>query len=220
MRCSDGNHLAPLFIPTLTILRFRWQPYSAALTLLQEAYKSRDKISLIAFSGLKANVVVPPTKSVALTRRRLESMPCGSQTPMADALVQALRLGLNAVKVKQDTGRVVLVLISDCRPNVPLCVSQEESSGDEQSAQAATTLYGWSRQLLRDEVVAIARQIGALDQYFDLLCIDTEDKFVSTGLAEELARVSGGHYYALTRTDHRSIAQVVAARAAIDHQLK
>ena len=139
---------------------------------------------------------------------------------MADALVQALRLGLNAVKVKQDTGRVVLVLISDCRPNVPLCVSQEESSGDEQSAQAATTLYGWSRQLLRDEVVAIARQIGALDQYFDLLCIDTEDKFVSTGLAEELARVSGGHYYALTRTDHRSIAQVVAARAAIDHQLK
>ena len=177
------------------------------MTLLQEAYKSRDKIALISFSGLQAEVVVPPTKSVALTRRRLESMPCGSQTPLADALIRALRLGLNAVKVKQDTGRVVLVLISDCRPNVPLCVSQGEEcvvTGDNEFA-------GWSRQMLRDEVVAIARQIGALDQDFDLLCIDTEDKFVRTGVAEELARISGGHYYALARTDRQSIAQVVAA---------
>ena len=70
--------------------------------------------------------------------------------------------------------------------------------------------------MLRDEVVAIARQIGALDQEFDLLCIDTEDKFVRTGLAEELARVSGGHYFALARTDRQSIAQVVAAQAAAD----
>jgi len=70
-----------------------------------------------------------------------------------------------------------------------------------------------SRKFLREEVVAIAKQIGTLDD-FDLLCIDTEDKFVRTGVAEELARVAGGNYHALERADHRSIARVVAEAAA------
>ena len=49
----------------------------AAISLLGEAYKSRDKISLISFGGAKAEVLIPPTKSIALTKNRLEAMPCG-----------------------------------------------------------------------------------------------------------------------------------------------
>jgi len=181
------------------------------MALLQEAYKSRDKIAMIAFSGQAAEVVVPVTKSVALTRRRLEGMPCGSLTPLADALVKAVRIGVNAIKVKQDTGKVIIIVISDCRPNVPLAVSEGETvdfslDPDSRNGEA-------SRKFLREEVVAIAKQIGTLDD-FDLLCIDTEDKFVRTGVAEEMARVAGGNYHALERADHRSIARVVAEAAA------
>ena len=195
------------------------------MTLLQEAYKSRDKIALISFSGQEAEVVVPPTKSVALTCRRLESMPCGSQTPLADALVKAVRIGSNALKVKQDTGKVALVLISDCRPNVPLYLSEKRdepmdagnidspslsSMAGQQQQQQQTP----SRQYLRDETLAIGKQIGAMDG-FDLLCIDTEDKFVHTGIGEELARVAGGRYHALSRADsqtiHRLISQTTTA---------
>ena len=43
----------------------------ASVELLAEAYKSRDKISLIAFHGVRAEVLVPPTKSMALTKNRL-----------------------------------------------------------------------------------------------------------------------------------------------------
>jgi len=49
----------------------------AAISLLSEAYKSRDKISLITFHGDKAETIVPPTKSISLTKNRLEAMPCG-----------------------------------------------------------------------------------------------------------------------------------------------
>ena len=55
----------------------------AALSLLQESYKCRDKICLIAFSNEKADVLFPPTKSSALTKDRLESMPCGGGSPLA-----------------------------------------------------------------------------------------------------------------------------------------
>jgi magnesium chelatase subunit D len=175
--------------------------------LLQEAYKSRDKICLISFHGESADVVVPPTKSTALTKSRLESMPCGSKTPLADALVKAVRTGLNAVKVKQDTGRVILVVISDCRPNVPLCVSNGEVFDPSVDPDSKDGLP--SRSFLKKEALAIAKQIGALGD-FDVLCIDTEDKFVRTGIAEELARFALGNYFGLgSHADSAFISQAV-----------
>jgi magnesium chelatase subunit D len=49
----------------------------AAIALLQEAYKSRDQICMITFHDNFADVIVPPTRSMALTKDRLEAMPCG-----------------------------------------------------------------------------------------------------------------------------------------------
>lgn len=180
--------------------------HRAAMTLLQEAYKSRDKIALIAFHGDSADLVVPPTKALALARSRLEGMPCGSKTPLADALSKAARTGQNAIKVKQDTGKVILVVISDCRPNVPLCVSAGEKFDASVDPQSKDGLP--SRAYLQDEVLALARQIGALAD-FDLLVIDTEDKFIHTGIGKELAQLAGGNYHHLDRADGRSIARVV-----------
>jgi magnesium chelatase subunit D len=175
------------------------------MTLLQGSYRSRDKIALICFHGTAADVVVPPTKSIALTRIRLEAMPCGAKTPLADALVKAVRIGMNAMKVKQDAGKVILIVISDCRPNVPLCISAGENFNPATDKHAKDGKP--SREYLKDEVLAISRQIGCLDN-IDLLVIDTEDKFVRTGIAEEMARVSGGNYHHLTRADTGAIANV------------
>jgi len=178
------------------------------MSLLEESYKSRDKVALIAFSGDKSDVVVPPTKSMALATKRLEAMPCGSKTPLADALVTALRTGLNSIKVKQDAGRVIVVLISDGRANVPLCVSEGEAfdpSVDPKSKDGEP-----SRDFLKEEVIALAKQIGAQED-FDLLCIDTEDKFVGTGVAEEIARAAMGNYYHIAPSDTKGVTSAVKA---------
>ena len=177
----------------------------AAMSLLAEAYKSRDKISCIAAHDVKAEMLVPPTKSIALTRARLEVLPCGGRSPLAHGLTLALRTALNCIKVKQDVGRVIIVLISDGRPTVPLCVSEGEefdAAIDEASKDGQP-----SRSFCRDELLAIAKTIGALKD-IDLLVIDTEHKFLQTGISADIAKHAQGSYTQLAATDPSTVTQL------------
>ena len=177
----------------------------AAIYLLSEAYKSRDKISLISFHGDRAEVMVPPTKSMALTKNRLESMPCGGGSPLAHGLTLAVQTGLNTMKIKQDVGRVVIVCITDGRANIPLELSMDNkftASSDPDSKEGMP-----SRKFLKDEVLAVAKRLGALHDV-DFVCIDTEDVFIGTGIAKEMAMVAQGKYHHLDNTDSFAVAQI------------
>ena len=179
----------------------------AAMLLLKEAYKSRDKIALIEFHGTKARVLVPPTKSMSMTKNRLESMPCGGGSPLAHALETAIRTGLNEIKIKRDVGRVIVVLLTDGRANVPLGVSR----GDTQLNDDESMISGISsdRKLLREEIVALAKQFSTLKD-FDFLCIDTEDQFVGTGIARDVTKACFGTYHHLTgAADTKAVSRLV-----------
>ncbi len=176
----------------------------AAMSLLTEAYQSRDQIALIPFQGDFADVLLPPTKSIAMAKKRLEQMPCGGGSPLAHALQQATLTGINAQK-SGDVGKVVVVCISDGRANVPLCTSVGEEfdpDADEDSKDGKP-----SRNYLKEEVLACAKQLGALPG-FNLLCIDTENKFISTGIAKEIANAACGNYHQISKADGNAIASV------------
>ncbi|KAK4536068.1 hypothetical protein CDCA_CDCA07G2093 [Cyanidium caldarium] len=169
----------------------------AAIRLLAEAYKSRDKIALITFGGDKADVLLPPTKSVSLAGRRLETMPCGGGSPLAHALTQAVRAGVNAMK-SGDIGKVIIVLITDGRANVPLAMSLGEPMDKKPT-----------KEELKQEVLDLAKRIGSIPG-LSLVVIDSENKFVSTGLAREVAQNARGAYHYIPRATDAAVAGVAS----------
>ncbi|KAJ4972424.1 hypothetical protein NE237_005523 [Protea cynaroides] len=160
----------------------------AALKLLAESYTSRDQVSIIPFRGDSAEVLLPPSRSIAMARKRLERLPCGGGSPLAHGLSMAVRVGLNAEK-GGDVGRIMIVAITDGRANISL------KRSNDPDAAAASNAPRPSAQELKDEILEVAGKI--YKARMSLLVIDTENKFVSTGFAKEIARVSQGKYYYL-----------------------
>ena len=90
------------------------QVKGAVLSLLLDAYQRRDKVAVVSFRGADAEVLLPPTGSVEIAARRLEEMPAGGRTPLAEGLEAAAHL-LHTERIRDPRRRPLLVVVTDGR---------------------------------------------------------------------------------------------------------
>lgn len=108
-------------------------------TMLAEAYARRDHVALIAFRGAGAEVVLPPTRSLVQTKRRLAALPGGGGTPLAAGLQAVAEIARRA----QGHGlSPALALLTDGRANVPLPGRSGRAAAQEDAISMARVVRG------------------------------------------------------------------------------
>jgi magnesium chelatase subunit D len=105
--------------------------------LLAQAYARRDHVALIAFRGTTAELMLPPTRSLVQTKRRLASLPGGGGTPLAAGLQMAFEL---AGQTRARGMTPTVALLTDGRGNIALDGSANREMAEADSLKLARAL--------------------------------------------------------------------------------
>lgn len=156
----------------------------AVALLLEQSYVRRDRVSLVAFRNRGAEVLLPPTRSLARARRCLEHLPGGGGTPLAAGLEAALGI---ALAVRREHEAPSIVLLGDGRPNV-----RRDGSAGRPEAEA--------------DALSAARLVRS--HGIPALCIDTAPRPQPFGRA--LAAAMAAHYLPLPQADAAAVSSAAA----------
>ena len=155
---------------------------TAVLSLLLDAYQRRDKVGLVTFRGNGATLALPPTSSVEVAARRLEEVPSGGRTPLAEGLLCAADT-LRWERIRDPRRRPLLVVVTDGR------------------ATAGPDALARSRQA--------ATYLSSLG--IDAVVVDCESGKMSLGLSRGLAEDLQAQYVKLAEVNAEALAGVAAA---------
>jgi magnesium chelatase subunit D len=151
--------------------------------LLGQAYARRDHVSLLAFRGRAAELILPPTRSLVQTKRRLAGLPGGGGTPLA----AGLELAMDTAQRASARGLTpTIALLTDGRGNVAL-----DGTADRVIAEADALRL--ARAIRRSAVPTVV--------------IDTANR-PQLGL-KLLADALGATYIALPRADAHKLSAVL-----------
>ena len=166
----------------------------AILALLLEAYQKRDKVGLIAFKGIDAEVLLPPTNSIEIAKRLLEELPTGGKTPLGEGLLTAYQLLKN--QLRQDPNILpLLVVVTDGRANVGLF--RDKFYDGPQFGEIYREIY---------QICDLFRQ----ERTIRAVVVDAEEKRLgSFGRSKKLAEALNAKYYVLEEVASEHLVETV-----------
>ncbi len=155
--------------------------------LLAQCYIRRDQVAVLAFRQEKAELLLPPTRSLTRAKRSLAGMPASGGTPLAAALDAATLL---ADGIRRKGGMPIIVVLSDGRANVARDGTRGREAGQRDAMAAAvglrlagiTSLFVDTSPNPSGVATSIAEQMGA--QYLPLPYAD------AIGLSDAVRAVS------------------------------
>lgn len=116
------------------------QVKTAVLSLLLDAYRRRDKVGLISFRGHTADLALPPTHSVDIAAARLDELPAGGRTPLAEGLIEAAHV-LTRERLRDPRLRPLLIVVTDGRATSGTdAVARSLQAADHVASLGVTTI--------------------------------------------------------------------------------
>lgn len=145
---------------------------TAIFSLLVDAYQKRDRVGMVVFKQNDAELILPPTSSVELAKKQLESIPTGGKTPLSKGLYAGLQCLTLELK-KQKNIKPLLILLSDGKANVSM--DPDKNPFDEAKQLAS----------------------GIKEAGITSIVINTESGLLKFGKMETLSEILGAKYFHL-----------------------
>ncbi|HET6889979.1 MAG TPA: VWA domain-containing protein, partial [Pyrinomonadaceae bacterium] len=154
------------------------QAKGAAHKLLRHSYVKRDRVAIVGFRGTRAQVLLPPSKSMLRASRVLDSLAVGGGTPLSAGLRCSLEV---AKRVRSDGAQVVLLLFTDGQANVAVRANGNGSRSP--------------RHVIEKEIASLGLELRRLG--VQTVVVDTQNEFVASHNARFLAEQLSGTYQRL-----------------------
>lgn len=153
---------------------------TAILSLLLDAYRRRDRVAVVTFRDTQAEVVLPATGSVEIAAVRLDELPAGGRTPLAEGLTEAVEV-IRRERLREPACRPLLVVLTDGRATAG-------ADPVERSRLAADQIAG---------------------QGYSTVVVDCENGRMRLGLARTLAEHMRAEYVPLPQVSAEALTEVV-----------
>jgi magnesium chelatase subunit D len=137
--------------------------------LLADCYVRRDQVALISFRGKKAELLLPPTRSLVRAKRGLGGLPGGGGTPLAAAIDTAVQLA-DSVARRGDTPSIVFLtdgranIARDGVPGRPAAEADALASARQLRAQRFAAVFVDTSAQPQTQGAQIAKEMGAIYQ--------------------------------------------------------
>ncbi len=156
--------------------------------LLADCYIRRDSVAVLAFRGKAAELLLPPTRSLARAKRSLAGLPGGGGTPLASAIDAAREL---ADQIRRKGATPIVVLLTDGRGNI----ARDGTPGRVKAAEDA---------LAGAKMMRLA----------NITCLLMDTSPQPQPAARQLAQEMGATYVPLPYAGAQALSQVVRAASA------
>ena len=156
------------------------QVKTAILSLLLDAYRRRDRVGVVTFRDRTAEIALPPTGSIDIAARRLDDLPAGGRTPLAEGLMKAAEV-VRRERLRDPSRRPLLVVVTDGR-----ATAGPDAVGRAQQAAAYLVNQG----------------IGSI-------VVDCESGRMRMGLAASLAEHLQAEHVPLAHVNAQALADIV-----------
>jgi Mg-chelatase subunit ChlI/Mg-chelatase subunit ChlD len=128
----------------------------ALLRLHSDAYRSRDRVGIVALKGLRADIVQHPITNLKVVANKLVNLRVSGYTPLATGMLKTLEV-LKEAKRRDPSTVPVMVVITDGSANVPLKNSLE--TGEVRQIEEIRVIVREYEDLSMKDVMSVSRLI-------------------------------------------------------------
>ncbi len=171
------------------------QAKGALAHLLRQSYVNRDRVAVVTFRGREASLLLSPSRAPARAKRILDALPVGGATPLSAGLRCALEVAERAAR--QGAERIVLLVFTDGRSNVPL--------RNDGAANRASV-----KQQIESELAHIGRALRQAG--VSAVVVDTRNQWTGMNDAQALAEIIGGRCVQLSSgNENRALSDLLSS---------